>query len=474
MTMASSSDPANKFLLQDEQRTAFTESYTFDSDMIHSTTDIDVASDSESGITKMQSTKENYDSIEYFSFLLIGIAMLWPWNCFLSAAAYFQERFKSSDFLLENFQSCIMTTSTITATVAMIVLSYQQKHAKYTFRVWLALVMNIINFFILALTSITGGSWAITPYFIYILVSVFFSALATSLSQNGAFAIANLFAPMYTQGIMVGQAVAGVLPSIAQILSVITVESTRSSGRDRQTGEGETTSTSSFIYFLTASGITTVSLLFFLKFYRKQRAVINLAGTIDRGDNEAHQPTRRHIPLLVLFRKLHYLAFAVFYTFGVTMMFPVFASNILSVNYTEGVSSPGSWLRPNVYIPFAFLIWNIGDLIGRVICGYPQYNMRSPKALAIASLARTIFIPLFFLCNISGSGAAISSDGFYIFLQLWFGITNGYISSCGMMGSESFVEEDEKEAAGGFMGLALNLGLAAGSLCSFILVGIIE
>jgi hypothetical protein len=33
--------------------------------------------------------------------------MLWPWNCFLSAAAYFQERFKSSDFLRENFQSCM-------------------------------------------------------------------------------------------------------------------------------------------------------------------------------------------------------------------------------------------------------------------------------------------------------------------------------------------------------------------------------
>ncbi|KAJ8097874.1 nucleoside transporter-domain-containing protein [Lipomyces tetrasporus] len=471
MRMASSSDPASNFLLQGDERTASTESFTCDHDgMTHSTLDSDAASDSDVGLTKMQSTKESYDAMDYFSFLLIGIAMLWPWNCFLSAAAYFQERFKSSDFLRENFQSCIMTTSTITATIAMIVLSYQQTHAKYTFRVWIALVMNIINFSILALTSITGGSWAIAPYFFYLLVSVFFSALATSLSQNGAFAIANLFAPIYTQGIMVGQAVAGVLPSIAQILSVVTVEQTRS---DDQNSGDEVTSTSSFMYFSIASGITGVALLFFLKFYRKQGAIINHAGTIDDGDNEAQQPTRRHIPLLVLFRKLHYLAFAVFYTFGVTMMFPVFASNILSVNYTEGVSSPSSWFRPKVYIPFAFLVWNIGDLVGRVICGYPQYTIRSPKALAIASLARTVFIPLFFLCNISGSGATISSDGIYIFLQLWFGITNGYVSSCGMMGSESFVEEDEKEAAGGFMGLALNLGLAAGSLCSFILVGII-
>ncbi|KAK9325813.1 nucleoside transporter-domain-containing protein [Lipomyces orientalis] len=470
MNMASSSDPASKFLLQGEEGTAFTESYSDHDRMTDLTLDSDAASDSDVGITKMLSMKEIYDPMDYFSFLLIGIAMLWPWNCFLSAAAYFQERFKSSDFLRENFQSCIMSTSTITATLAMIVLSNQQTHAKYTFRVWLALVMNIINFSILALTSITGGSWAIAPYFIYLLVSVFFSALATSLSQNGAFAIANLFAPIYTQGIMVGQAVAGVLPSIAQILSVVTVETTRSD--DPNSGE-EVTSTSSFMYFLIATGITGIALLFFLKFYRKQGAFINHSGT-DGGDNEAQQPTRRHIPLLDLFRKLHYLAFAVFYTFGVTMMFPVFASNILSVNYTEGISSPSSWFRPKVYIPFAFLVWNIGDLVGRVICGYPQYTIRSPKALAIASLARTGFIPLFFLCNISDSGTTISSDGIYIFLQLWFGITNGYVSSCGMMGSESFVEEDEKEAAGGFMGLALNLGLAAGSLCSFILVGIIQ
>ncbi|KAK9237221.1 nucleoside transporter-domain-containing protein [Lipomyces kononenkoae] len=463
--MTSRPVPVNKILRQDEERAALVESYLHDHDMIPPSPEVSEVSDSDIGI------KDRYDSIDYLSFVLIGIAMLWPWNCFLSAAAYFQERFKSSQFLRDNFQSCIMTTSTITATIAMIVLSYQQKHAKYTSRVWMALVMNIINFFILALTSIVGGSWAITPYFLYLLVSVFFSALATSLSQNGAFAISNLFVPVYTQGIMVGQAIAGVLPSIAQILSVVSVENSR---RNEDDNGKETTSASSFVYFLTACGITAVSLLFFLKFYRTHRAVINLAGLVLGDGNEMQQPTRRHVPLLVLFRKLHYLAFAVFYTFGVTMMFPVFASNIVSVNYDDGASAPSSWLRPNVYIPFAFLIWNMGDLIGRVICGYPQYVIRSPSVLAVASIARTIFIPLFFLCNISGSGAVISSDGFYMFLQLWFGITNGYISSCGMMGSESFVEEDEKEAAGGFMGLALNLGLAAGSLCSFILVGIIQ
>ncbi|KAK9365482.1 nucleoside transporter-domain-containing protein [Lipomyces kononenkoae] len=463
--MTSRPDPVSKIVRQDEERTALVEFYAHEHDMIPPSPAVSEGSDSDVRI------KDGYDSVDYLSFVLVGIAMLWPWNCFLSAAAYFQERFKSSEFLRENFQSCIMTTSTITATVAMIVLSYQQKHAKYTYRVWIALVMNIINFFILALTSIAGGSWAITPYFLYLLVSVFFSALATSLSQNGAFAIANLFAPIYTQGIMVGQAIAGVLPSIAQILSVVTVENTR---RNAEDDGREASSTSSFVYFLTASGITAVSLLFFLKFYSKHRAVINLAGLVVGDGNEIQQPTRRHVALFVLFRKLHHLAFAVFYTFGVTMMFPVFASNIVSVNYAEGVSAPNSWLRPNVYIPFAFLIWNMGDLIGRVVCGYPQYVIQSPRALAVASLARTVFVPLFFLCNISGSGAVISSDGFYMFLQLWFGITNGYISSCGMMGAESFVEEDEKEAAGGFMGLALNLGLAAGSLCSFILVGIIQ
>lgn len=364
-----------------------------------------------------------------------------------------------------------MTTSTVTATLSMLYLSHKQQDASYTLRIWIALFLNAFNFTILAIASVTEEAWHIVVYFIYLLLSVFFSAVATSLSQNGAFAIANLFTPVYTQGIMVGQAIAGVLPSVAQIISVVSVEST-STGQAGQSSS----SASSFVYFLTATGVSVVTIFFWMSFYRRQKAVINHGSVLTHslsGDIAA-EPSRKYVPLTALLKKLYYSAFAVFFTFGLTLMFPVFASTVLSVNYVEGVTSSTSWFRPNVYIPFAYLIWNAGDLAGRLVCGYPQLVMHSQKNMAIFAVARLIFIPLFFLCNVNGEGAAISSDFFYMLLQFAFGITNGYIGSCAMMNAESYVAEDEKEAAGGFMGLALNLGLAAGSLTSFALVAEIE
>jgi equilibrative nucleoside transporter 1/2/3 len=77
---------------------------------------------------------------------------------------------------------------------------------------------------------------------------------------------------------------------------------------------------------------------------------------------------------------------------------------------------------------------------------------------------------MYFLCNIKGKGASVSSDFFYlVIVQFLFGLSNGYLGSSCMMGSGDWVAPDEREAAGGFMGLMLVAGLTVGSLLSFLL-----
>jgi equilibrative nucleoside transporter 1/2/3 len=88
--------------------------------------------------------------------------------------------------------------------------------------------------------------------------------------------------------------------------------------------------------------------------------------------------------------------------------------------------------------------------------------------LFFLAIARMGFIPLYFLCNIGGKGASISSDFFYlVIVQLFFGLTNGYLGSSCMMGFAEYVESEELEAAGGFMSLCLVGGLTVGSFLSF-------
>ena len=76
------------------------------------------------------------------------------------------------------------------------------------------------------------------------------------------------------------------------------------------------------------------------------------------------------------------------------------------------------------------------------------------------------------LCNIRGKGAIVESDFFYlVVVQMLFGLSNGYLGSTCMIGAGQWVEPDEREAAGGFMGLCLVAGLAFGSLASFFAAG---
>jgi equilibrative nucleoside transporter 1/2/3 len=145
------------------------------------------------------------------------------------------------------------------------------------------------------------------------------------------------------------------------------------------------------------------------------------------------------------------------------MFFPVFTARILSVN-----SDWGLLFQPAAFIPLAFFFWNIGDLTGRMATMLPFSLGGRPLALFLLVVVRAAWLPLYLLCNLDGRGAAVSSDFFYLFIvQLFFGLSNGWLGSSCMVASTKWVDEGEREAAGGFMGLCLVVGLAAGSLLSF-------
>lgn len=186
----------------------------------------------------------------------------------------------------------------------------------------------------------------------------------------------------------------------------------------------------------------------------------------DTDDGEGRKP----IPLLYLLRKLFWLAGGVFVTFAITMVFPVFTQRIVSVRPPE---EQPPILQPPSFIPLALLFWNIGDLVGRLITAVPSLAMvHRPRVVFGLAVSRVVFIGMYHLCNIRGQGAIIKSDFFYlVVVQLFFGMSNGYLGSTCMIGAGEWVDEQEREAAGGFMGLCLVAGLTVGSLLSFFITG---
>lgn len=298
------------------------------------------------------------------------------------------------------------------------------------------------------------------------MVMVFTASLATGLCQNGVFAYVSGFGvPMYTQAIMTGHALAGVLPCIAQIVSVLAIPEPDAP----ESGAAETSPKSAFAYFLTATAVSAVTLVAFLYLVRSHKAGRSAVETAEGLDNaqEAEHAERKVVSLWTLFKKLRFLSMAIFLCFAITMFFPIFTQQILSVRPQD--TAPRLF-QPSCFIPLGFLLWNTGDLIGRLLTGIPQLTLvHSPRTLFVLSALRLVFIPLYLLCNVRGQGAAIRSDAFYlIIVQFLFGLTNGYIGSSCMMGAGEWVEKEEREAAGSFMGLMFVGGLAAGSLMSFL------
>ncbi|TKA77958.1 hypothetical protein B0A55_05798 [Friedmanniomyces simplex] len=427
-------------------------------------------------------SKAAFSYINYTIFLLLGISMLWAWNMFLAAGPYFQMRFRGNAWIFENFQAAEISVSTATNLLSVLVLARLQANASYPKRIVSSLVINMVVFLLLSLFTKAFLDISARGYFGFLMIAIFSASLATGLCQNGVFAYVSGFGePRYTQGIMTGQAVAGVLPCIAQIVSVLSVSSPDNrqlhdaSSLDNKSPPSpappEVHPNSAFSYFLTATIISVITLLAFLYFVARtgrQSQVLQNVSNLEDTTDEAEM--RKEVPLLVLLSKLRWLASAVFLTFAITMVFPVFTQRIVSV---RSPSQQPAILQPASFIPLAFLFWNSGDLVGRLLTALPSLSLvHRPKLLLLLAASRIIFPGLYYLCNIRGRGAVVDSDFFYlVVVQLLFGLTNGYLGSTCMIGAGEWVATEEREAAGGFMGLCLVAGLTAGSLASFLVGG---
>jgi len=136
---------------------------------------------------------------------------------FLAAAPYFLSRFASDKWIASHFQSSILSVSTITNLSSVLILTHLQSRASYPKRILASFLINIATFTLLTLSTVLWRDVSPKTYLGFLLTMVFASSLATGLVQNGLFAMVNGFGrPEYTQGIMTGQAVAGVLPCIAR------------------------------------------------------------------------------------------------------------------------------------------------------------------------------------------------------------------------------------------------------------------
>lgn len=459
--------------------------------------------------------KLTLSKLQYITFTVIGVALLWPWNCFLSASAYYGERFFHTPSLVKIYSSTMMSVSTIVSTTFSYYLSQAQRGVDYKRRINIGLFATIVVFVLMAISCVSDLFIRLNDYvfFFFLMTMVLVSAMATCLAQNGTMATVNVLGQIYTNAVMVGQAIAGTLPAVALIVSILIVgvKQRDLTAKVEDDDYYVEKNFGVFIYYITASLISIASIALlaltgYLKSEAQYKALNQLLedgegnGLIDGEENNAVSgaailllgkspaagepgsvlteplpPSEVYVPFGVMWAKLKLILMTIFLTFGVTLIFPVFASIVESV-HTE---SKNLFFHKSIYIPFIYVVWNLGDLLGRVFCGATNsiFLILDPNHLIIFSLLRFLYIPLFMTCNIHPSGSAplISSDLWYIFLQFTFGFTNGQLAtSCFMVVGDHCDNDDEKKAAGGFTTVFLSTGLAVGSVLSYLLVLVVD
>ncbi|SCU96440.1 LAMI_0F06568g1_1 [Lachancea mirantina] len=393
-------------------------------------------------------------NLTYLTFLLLGVALLWPWNSFLSATSYFQQDvFGGTSIYAKIYVSTMMSISTISSVVINLWLSRRQH--SYSQRVVRGLVWEVLVFGSLCALVSLHKLLPQGVVFSILMILVLVSAAGTAMTQNGCMAIANLFGSEFSQAVMMGQAVAGFLPSIALFgLSFI----------------GEVKSQSSlgiFVFFLTTVLISIAATVA----YRAGKV-----GACDSSDlapphSYEDQNKQNTVPFAVLYSKLKYVVLAIFTAFVVTLTFPVFAANTLVM---------GLPLHNSQFIPLVFTIWNLGDLYGRSISDHWvfQSTFFTPWKIFLYSVGRFLLVPIFFFFNINGTSHTsnrVLSDMCYLLLQFIFGVTNGNVVSISFMKVPTLLQTDqERKAAGGFTNIFLSTGLALGSVVSYGLVFFLE
>lgn len=126
-------------------------------------------------------------------------------------------------------------------------------------------------------------------------------------------------------------------------------------------------------------------------------------------------PMITNASLITVEPKIRALGMSVFWVFFITLaVYPSVTGSIISVHPSRSGIDSGlwsNWNHPLIFISLHFLCFNFGDWFGRVIPQlWSQFSNRliaQPRILAILSLARITFVPLFLLCNVEHSSIVV-------------------------------------------------------------------
>jgi equilibrative nucleoside transporter 1/2/3 len=446
----------------------------------------------------------------YWLFVLQGVGQLVPWNAIITASSYYSRRLCSTAFA-SNFESTFGFVYSAFGVLGLVLTLRKPASNPFIARRLarqglLLAVLVFAGFSCLVLNVSLSGN----AVYALSLILVALAAVTVAVSQSGMFALAGSMSDSSSalQGLMLGQGIAGLAVAIVRLV-------TSAVGPDltpcltthflpepsMQACQRYSIDRGSLAYFLTSTTALLICSIYIppivehvplrkpsLLFTDTQLEEITSplvasheaavtkrhwdehveieeelgCGQYDRVDsNDARAALSGVTPE----------ALSVCLVFVVTLsVFPSLTSLIVSKDRCE--EGAPRWTG-DLFGELFFLLFNIGDLLGRIVTGkFPVtswLSRHSRSALPKLSLSRVVFIPLFLLCRVQGSlfPTIFASDFFPVIFVACLGLTNGWVSTVSMMAGPLQVEMRLREAAGVAMIFFLSVGLMLGSFASY-------
>ncbi|KAJ7477085.1 nucleoside transporter-domain-containing protein [Mycena galericulata] len=420
--------------------------------------------------------------IRWIHFIL-GCAVLLPWNVMITATPFFLSRLTHSPLKLafSSYLSCAFTLSNFIFLARATITSKQSSPSRRVLITTLCL-----SFLTFLLTISTFIHTSPNVFFAFVLLDGVSQAALGAYLQTAIIVIASLFGPTAVQALMSGQAAVAVAVSGVQVFSAVASvwgQSRESISAYVSNGEPEERSALIFFGLSTVFLIVTAAAHGWLVTMPAYKAVAGslenkkvgesgdsdeLRGLVSAGRSESSDEKGQ---ILRVAKANVIYEIAVSYVFVVTLaVFPAITTSILPTN-------PDT--HPLLFSAIHFLVFNVGDFMGRYVCSFPKLLIWSAKRLLVLSLARTLFVPIFLMCNLqrpsaTGISPIINSDFLFMLILFIFGMSNGYVSSLCMMSAPSLEHNPrlqgrrkDVDVAATVASFCLVGGLVLGSVCSF-------
>ncbi|KAK4475687.1 hypothetical protein MN116_000954 [Schistosoma mekongi] len=307
------------------------------------------------------------------------------------------------------------------------------------------------------------GSVLVFLMFLVTVILVYIDVSGSALTQGSVFGTVAVLPYKHMKAALEGQAVSGVLASLANIISIATSSSPTVNG---------------LVYFLVALCFITITAALFLvlpkinyfNYYWSRKN--NQDQTKDpslEGINNEHgsslEPivSENKIGVLSSMRETFLPGICALITLMITLsLFPAIVARIRPITVIP--SDP--WT--NVYfVPvIIFLLYNVGDWCGRTMAGFVKWPRRNQMLLVLfLCLLRAASIPICMLCNAQPRSylpVVFKHDIFPALMVLILGLTNGYLVSISMIHGPTFASPGNQESAGAALSIYLSFGLSFG------------